>query len=117
MLILPYLPVLSNNLSRQNVDYVVGKYSLTQVSAYYTLIVHKTFTSIYCVLTAMLLFERAMREGYIEVSIIKCLLLSIAGVGKTRLLHLLLNMLPPTTTTKYCLHQTSHQSNMREVWY
>ena len=36
-----------------------------------------------------------MKEGYIEVSIIKCLLLGTAGVGKTCLLHLLLNMLPP----------------------
>ena len=36
-----------------------------------------------------------MKEGYIEVSIIKCLLLGTAGVGKTCLLHLLLGMLPP----------------------
>ena len=36
-----------------------------------------------------------MKEGYIEVSIIKCLLLGMAGVGKTCLLHLLLGMLPP----------------------
>ena len=36
-----------------------------------------------------------MKQGYIEVSIIKCLLLGTAGVGKTCLLHLLLGMLPP----------------------
>ena len=36
-----------------------------------------------------------MKEGHIEVSIIKCLLLGTAGVGKTCLLHLLLDMLPP----------------------
>ena len=46
-------------------------------------------------LTAMLLFEQAMKEGYIEVSIIKCLLLGTAGVGKTSFLCLLLDMLPP----------------------
>ena len=45
--------------------------------------------------TAMLLFEQAMKEGYVEVSIIKCLLLGTAGVGKTCLLCLLLDMLPP----------------------
>ena len=43
----------------------------------------------------MLLFEQAMKEGYIEVSIIKCLLLGTAGVDKTCLLHFLLGMLPP----------------------
>ena len=43
----------------------------------------------------MLLFEQAMKEGYVEVSIIKCLLLGTAGVGKTCLLCLLLDMLPP----------------------
>ena len=37
-----------------------------------------------------------MKQGYIEVCIIKCLLLGTAGVGKTCLLHLLLDMLPPT---------------------
>ena len=36
-----------------------------------------------------------MEQGYIEVCIIKCLLLGTAGVGKTSLLHLLLDMLPP----------------------
>ena len=36
-----------------------------------------------------------MKQGYIEVCIIKCLLLGTAGVGKTSLLHLLLDMLPP----------------------
>ena len=36
-----------------------------------------------------------MKHGYIEVCIIKCLLLGTAGVGKTCLLHLLLDMLPP----------------------
>ena len=36
-----------------------------------------------------------MKEGYIEVSIIKCLLLGTAGVGKTCFLCLLLDMLPP----------------------
>ena len=36
-----------------------------------------------------------MKQGYVEVSIIKCLLLGTAGVGKTCLLHLLLGMLPP----------------------
>ena len=44
----------------------------------------------------MLLFEQAMKQGYVEVSIIKCLLLGTAGVGKTCLLHLLLDMLPPS---------------------
>ena len=37
-----------------------------------------------------------MKQGYVEVSIIKCLLLGTAGVGKTCLLHLLLDMLPPS---------------------
>ena len=36
-----------------------------------------------------------MKQGHIEVSIIKCLLFGTAGVGKTCLLHLLLDMLPP----------------------
>ena len=36
-----------------------------------------------------------MKEGYIEVSIIKCLLFGTAGVGKICFLHLLLDMLPP----------------------
>ena len=43
----------------------------------------------------MLLFEQAMKEGHVKVSIIKCLLLGTAGVGKTCLLYLLLDMLPP----------------------
>ena len=46
-------------------------------------------------LTAMLLFEEAMKQGHIEVSIIKCLLFGPAGVGKSCLLRLLLDMLPP----------------------
>ena len=36
-----------------------------------------------------------MKQGHIEVSIIKCLLFGPAGVGKTCLLRLLLDMLPP----------------------
>ena len=44
----------------------------------------------------MLLFEEAMKQGYIEVNIIKCLLFGTAGVGKTCLLQLLLDVLPPT---------------------
>ena len=36
-----------------------------------------------------------MRQGHIEVSIIKCLVFGPAGVGKTCLLRLLLDMLPP----------------------
>ena len=36
-----------------------------------------------------------MKQGHVEVCIIKCLLLGTAGVGKTCLLHLLLDMLPP----------------------
>ena len=43
----------------------------------------------------MLLFEQAMKEAHIEVSIIKCLFLGTTGVGKTCVLHLLLDMLPP----------------------
>ena len=71
-------------------------YSVTHISSLqHRNSVHtETFTLI-VVLTAMLLFEQAMKEGYIEVSIIKCLLLGTAGVSKTCLLHLLLGMLPP----------------------
>ena len=43
----------------------------------------------------MLLFEQAMKEGYIEVPILKCLLFGTAGVGKICFLHLLLDILPP----------------------
>ena len=36
-----------------------------------------------------------MKQGHVEVSTIKCLLLGTTGVGKTCLLHLLLGILPP----------------------
>lgn len=36
-----------------------------------------------------------MLKGYVETSVIKCLVLGAAGVGKTHLKHLLLNKDPP----------------------
>ena len=47
-----------------------------------------------------------MKHGYIEVSIIKCLLFGPAGVGKTCLLRLLLGMLPlPLRQSTACIEQ------------
>ena len=40
---------------------------------------------------ATVLFEEAMKEGSVNISIIKCLVLGIAGVGKTHLKWLLLS--------------------------
>ena len=36
-----------------------------------------------------------MIKGYVEIAVIKCLVLGAAGVGKTHLKHLLLGMVPP----------------------
>eukprot|EP00731_Ephydatia_muelleri_P004191 Em0002g367a len=41
------------------------------------------------------LYEEAMSKGYVETSVIKCLILGAAGVGKTHLKHLLLKKDPP----------------------
>ena len=41
------------------------------------------------------LYDEAMKKGYAECSIIRCLIHGSAGVGKTHLKHLLLKMLPP----------------------
>lgn len=41
------------------------------------------------------LYEEAMMKGYVEISIIKCLIFGAAGVGKTHLKHLLLKKSPP----------------------
>ena len=41
------------------------------------------------------LYDEAMTKGYVETSVIKCLILGAAGVGKTHLKHLLLKKDPP----------------------
>ena len=41
------------------------------------------------------LYEEAMTKGYVEISVIKCLILGAAGVGKTHFKHLLLKKDPP----------------------
>ena len=41
------------------------------------------------------LYDKAMRKGYVETSVTKCLILGAAGVGKTHLRHLLLKRDPP----------------------
>ena len=53
-----------------------------------------------CIFSRMLarifrLYEEAVLKGYVETSVIKCLVLGAAGVGKTHLKHLLLNKDPP----------------------
>ena len=45
------------------------------------------------------LYNEAMKKGYAECSIIRCLIHGSAGVGKTHLKHLLLKMLPPELRT------------------
>eukprot|EP00731_Ephydatia_muelleri_P004176 Em0002g352a len=44
------------------------------------------------------LYEEAMSKGYVETSVIKCLILGAAGVGKTHLKHLLLKKEPSRAT-------------------
>ena len=41
------------------------------------------------------LYAEAMRDGYVERKIIKCLVIGAAGVGKTTIKHLLLGERPP----------------------
>ena len=41
------------------------------------------------------LYDEAMRNGYVDREIIKCLIIGAAGVGKTTLKHLLLGNEPP----------------------
>ena len=41
------------------------------------------------------LYDEAMKKGYVEISVTKCLVLGAAGVGKTHLKHLLLKKDPP----------------------
>ena len=41
------------------------------------------------------LYAEAMRDGYVERKIIKCLVIGAAGVGKTTIKHLLLGEKPP----------------------
>ena len=44
-------------------------------------------------------FQEAMRDGYIEITEVKCLLVGPAGVGKTYLKFLLLSKPPPSSRT------------------
>lgn len=41
------------------------------------------------------LYEEAMKKGYVETSVTKCVIIGAAGVGKTHLKHLLLKKDPP----------------------
>ena len=56
---------------------------------------HSCFFVFFCFFLAKSVYEQAMKKGYVETSVTKCLIVGAAGVGKTHLKHLLLKKDPP----------------------
>lgn len=61
------------------------------------------------------ILEDALRDGYVTVSIILCLLLGTAGVGKTSLKHLLTKIRPPEVRQSTPLAKKPTKVNIRPV--
>ena len=61
------------------------------------------------------LLDEALKEGFVEVAVLVCIVLGLPGVGKTHLKFLLLDKLPPSLRTSTICAETPIRIKIRTI--